>query len=136
VFLSYCEGAPDEALALNLLSELERAGYSVAVEGRDFRVGLSVSSERERCVTQSRFTVGVVTPRYLESAETESVTLIQQTLGRESRTYNYIPALFDGVVVLPWWMRALVGVDFTKPSPLSAPLERLKQALGAPQRSG
>jgi tetratricopeptide (TPR) repeat protein len=132
VFLSYSEGDPDSAHAHLLLTQLKAAGYSVAVEGLDFLPAQPIQSERERCVRQSRFTVGLVTSRYLESGETESVTLVQQTLDRERRTYSFIPARFDAAVVLPTWMRALTGVDFTSQSPLRAPLERLKDALGAP----
>jgi hypothetical protein len=132
VFLSYRHGDPDQALARQLLRDLEAAGYKVAIDVRDFDPARPVRDEMQRCTIESRFTVGVITSRYLESGFIDFETVVKQTLDMTKRQHSYIPAKFEAGIHLPLWMFALAGVDFAEVDPLVPPLDRLKKALGDP----
>ena len=134
-FISYRRGDPDEAFALRLLHDLEAAGYKVAVDQRDFDANATFLDEMERCIKESRFTLAVVSPRDLDSGNCGEEAIICKVLDMGERRRRLLPLVVHEVE-RPVWLYDLVGVDFTKPSPLLTPFERLKKTLGDPMSQG
>jgi TIR domain len=134
VFLSYRHDGADVAFARQLLDTLEAAGYRVAIDERDFPANASFLMEMERCVRQSRFTVAVISSRYLDSDNCQEEAIICKVLDMGDRTRRLIPLLIEPVT-MPAWLYGIVGIDCTKADPLVDPFDKLKATLGAPLRA-
>lgn len=132
VFISYRHGGNDAQFARELLLALEDDGYRVAIDERDFPANASVLLEMERCVRESRFTVSVLSPRYLGSGHCEEEAVLCKVLDMGDRKRRLIPIVIEAVE-LPAWLFGLVGIDCTKADPLVDPLDRLRAVLGPPQ---
>lgn len=130
-FISYRRQPPDQEFARQLLQDLEAAGYRVAIDVRDFRLGVPILEELERCIRQSRFTLLVASPRYFQSSIAEIEPVILQVLDIAERQRRLIP-LVQQQAEFPTWLKLITGIDFTDERPLVPPLEKLKQALGQP----
>jgi hypothetical protein len=130
-FISYRHGGPDEAFAFKLLRDLESAGYAVAIDARDFRANATFLDEMERCIKQSRFTLAVISPRYLGSGNCNEEAVICKVLDMGERQRRLIPLVIEAAES-PVWLYDLVGVDFTATNPLVPPLEKLEGTLGNP----
>jgi hypothetical protein len=135
VFISYRHGGPDQTFARQLVAGLEADGYRVAIDERDFAANASFLQEMERCIRESRFTVAVISPRYLESGNTGEEAMITKVLDMGDRTRRLIPLIIEPVA-MPVWLYGIVGIDWTKRDPLVDPFDRLKATLGAPAPSG
>jgi hypothetical protein len=131
-FISYRHQEPDKAFARQLLKDLEAAGYTVAIDERDFEANASFLQEMERCVKESQFTLSVVSPRYFDSGNCEEESIICKVMDMADRRRRLIPLTVEHVH-LPTWMYNLVGIDFTADDPLIAPFEKLKRTMGNPQ---
>ena len=131
VFLSYRHDGADMAFARRLLDALEADGYRVAIDERDFPAHASFLLEMERCVRQSRFTVAVISARYLSSDNCQEEAIICKVLDMGDRTRRLIPLIIEPVS-MPAWLYGIVGIDCTKPDPLLDPFEKLKATLGSP----
>lgn len=132
VFLSYRHGDADEEVAHQLLQSLEADGYSVAIDARDFAVNASFLQEMERCIRESRYTVAIVSGRYLESGHCEEEAIISKVLDMGQRRRRLIPFVIQRVP-MPAWLFGIVGIDSTEPEPLVDPIEKLKATLGPRQ---
>jgi hypothetical protein len=130
-FLSYRHGGDDTNCALQLLEALEADGYRVAIDERDFLANASFLPEMERCIRESRFTVAVISARYLESGNCEEEAIICKVLDMGDRKRRLIPFLIEPVE-MPVWLYGIVGIDCTKPDPLVDPIDKLKATLGQP----
>lgn len=83
-FISYRQKEPDRSWVRNtLLPRLEAEGLRVCIDYRDFRLGASLVKEMERAVVQSRYTICVLTPAYLESNFTDLENTLAKHLGLE-----------------------------------------------------
>ncbi len=133
VFLSYRHDGADMTFARQLLDTLEAAGYRVAIDERDFPANASFLQEMERCVRQSRFTVAVISSRYLSSDNCQEEAIICKVLDMDDRTRRLIPLIIEPVT-MPVWLYGIVGIDCTKVDPLVDPFDRLKATLGEPAR--
>lgn len=131
VFISYRHGGHDTEVARDLLAALEQRGYRVAIDERDFPANASFLHEMERCIRQSRYTVAVVSSRYLGSGHCEEEAILCKVLDMGDRQRRLIPLLIEPVV-MPAWLFGIVGIDCTKPDPLVEPFEKLRATLGAP----
>jgi hypothetical protein len=131
VFVSYRHGGADNAFATELVSALEADGYRVAIDERDFRANSSFLEEMERAVRESRFTVALISSRYLESGNTLEEAIICKVLDMEDRQRRLIPIVIEQVA-MPVWLYGIVGIDVTKRDPLVDPFDKLKATLGAP----
>jgi TIR domain-containing protein len=131
VFLSYRHDNPDMAFARQLLDTLESHGYRVAIDERDFPANASFLLEMERCVRQSRFTVAVISSRYLVSDNCQEEAIICKVLDMGDRKRRLIPLLIEPVAI-PAWLYGIVGIDWTTKDPLVDPFDRLRATLGAP----
>lgn len=130
-FVSYRHGEHDELFARRLVEELEPLGYRLAIDGRDFAANESFLSEMERCIRESRFTLAVVSARYLASGNCEEEAVIAKVLDMGERRRRFVPLLIERVE-MPAWMYGTVGIDFTAPDPMVDPVARLKATLGEP----
>jgi len=135
VFVSYRHEAADRQFATELVSMLEGDGYRVAIDERDFPGNASFLLEMERCIRESRFTLAVISPRYLESGATQEEAIISRVLDLGDRKRRLIPLVIEPAS-LPAWLYGLVGIDFTKRDPLVDPYDKLKATLGVPLNEG
>jgi hypothetical protein len=131
VFISYRHQGEDMRFARDLVAALEAEGYRVAIDERDFPANASFLQEMERAIRQSRFTVAVISPRYLESGNTEEEAIITKVLDMADRQRRLIPLVIEPVA-LPVWLYGIVGIDWTKRDPLVDPFDKLTATLGAP----
>ena len=131
VFLSYRHDGADMTFARQLLDTLEASGYRVAIDERDFPANASFLLEMERCVRQSRFTVAVISSRYLSSDNCQEEAIICKVLDMGDRRRRLIPLVIEPVS-MPAWLYGIVGIDCTKADPLVDPFDKLKATLGAP----
>ena len=131
VFLSYRHDGVDASVATQLVEALEADGYRVAIDERDFPANASFLQEMERCVRESRFTVAVISSRYLESGNCQEEAVICKVLDMGDRKRRLIPLVIE-TVSMPAWLYGIVGIDCTKPDPLVDPIDKLKATLGAP----
>jgi hypothetical protein len=134
VFVSYRHDPIDRAFVTDLVSSLEADGYRVAIDERDFPANASFLLEMERCVRESRFTIAVLSPRYLESGHTQEEAIICKVLDMGDRKRRLIPMVIESVA-MPAWLYGIVGIDCTRRDPLLDPYEKLKATLGAPLMS-
>lgn len=131
VFVSYRRQEPDKTFVYELVGRLEAEGYKVAIDERDFRADQHILNEMERCVKESRFTLAIVSARYLESGNTDEELVICKTLDMSERKRRIIRLDYEKVM-LPTWLYALVGIDWNLQSPLTDPYKKLKETLGNP----
>ena len=131
VFMSYRHDGADTEFATELVSALEADGYRVAIDERDFPANASFLQEMERCVRESRFTVAVISSRYLDSGNCQEEAIICKVLDMGDRTRRLIPVVIEQVA-MPAWLYGIVGIDWTKRDPVVDPFEKLKATLGPP----
>ena len=134
VFISYRRARRDKRFALQLLRDLENLSYRVALDERDFDASASFLEEMERCVRNSRFTVAVVSPQYLQSGHCQEEAILCKVLDMGERKRRLVPLVIQKVE-MPAWMFGIVGIDFTNPNPVVPPLEKLAKTLGPPLSS-
>ena len=134
VFISYRHGGADADIAARLLQTLEADGYAVAIDERDFPANASFLQEMERCIRESRYTVAIVSTRYLESGNCEEEAIISKVLDMSERRRRLIPFVIESTPsgMMPAWLFGIVGIDCTRPDPLVDPVEKLKATLGPP----
>jgi hypothetical protein len=70
---------------------LERLGLRLCLESRDFTLGAPLISEAERAVEQSRYTVAVFTPAYMDGAFAQYQWVLAAHQAMESRAPRLIP---------------------------------------------
>src|SRR6185295_9179823 len=109
VFISYRHGGKDEEVARQLAGALEADGYAVAIDERDFPANASFLQEMERCVRESRATVAVISPRYLESGNCQEEAIICKVLDMGDRKRRLVPMIIEPVA-LPAWLYGIVGI--------------------------
>jgi hypothetical protein len=131
-FISYRHQEPDRGFARRLLKDLEHEGYKVAIDERDFRSEAAFLNEMERCIKESRFTLCIVSPRYLKSENCDEEAVICKVLDMSERIRRLLPLTIEKAET-PIWMYGIVGIDFTVSDPLVAPLDKLKSDLGSPR---
>jgi TIR domain-containing protein len=131
VFVSYRHDGADRDFATELVAALETDGYRVAIDVRDFAANASFLQEMERSIRESRFTLAIISRRYLDSGHCEEEAVICKVLDMGDRKRRLIPMLIEPVS-MPAWLYGIVGIDCTKRDPLVDPFDKLKATLGAP----
>ena len=127
-FISYRHADPDRAFALDLLERLEARGLVVAFDERDFRPNQAAIDEMERSIRESRFTLCVVSPRYIASGYCSEEAEVCKTLDMEERQRRLVPLILERAP-LPAWFHGLVGVDFSNPESAFDPYARVESLL-------
>jgi len=130
-FISYKHEGVDEEHARRLVEALESEGYAVAIDARDFAPNAAFLTEMERCIRESRFTLALVSSRYLASGPCEEESLICRVLDFGERQRRLIPIYIERVDA-PAWLHTLTGLDLFRPDPLVDPMVRLTTTLGTP----
>lgn len=115
-------------VAGELLPRLEAAGLRLCIDVRDFRVGTLTVQELERCVLESRKTIAVLSPSYLESRWTELESVMTQTLDPAARDRRLLPVLLERCP-LPPRFRALYYLDFSVRKTDGPTFDRLIEAI-------
>jgi hypothetical protein len=134
-FISYCresycrEDTEDRAWVTTVLVPfLEQLGLRLCLEHRDFRLGASRIDEIERAVTQSRYTVAVFTPAFLDSTFELYQALLAAHVSIESRAPRLVP-LIRRPCSLVLHARMAEALDVSRDAEVPAALRRLAVSL-------
>ncbi len=127
VFISYSH-ADQEWVRNWLLPRLEAADLHTCIDYRDFDVGVPSLVNMERSVSNSRHTLLVLTPAWIQSDWTEFEALLVQTSDLAGRHRRLLPLLLQPCEP-PLRIAMLTYADFTKISEHDSQLKRLVKAV-------
>ncbi|MGB3219198.1 MAG: TIR domain-containing protein [Anaerolineae bacterium] len=111
-----------------LLPRLEQAGLRVAVDYRDFIVGMPRIENVERTLANSRRTIVVLTPEWLTSEWNAFEALLLRTMDPAARQRKLLPVLLRPCE-LPDLLASLDKVDLTAERYWDRQVNRLKKSL-------
>ena len=127
LFISYSQ--PDAEWALEwLLPKLKAAGLIVATAEESFRSGVPLLDETERCISESRKIVAVLSKAYVTEGATEFEGLLVQHKDPAARLRRLIPLRLEECNP-PGRIALLGAVDMTDPARREAQLGRLIAAV-------
>jgi len=127
VFVSYSHH--DQQWVRNwLVPQLEGAGIRVCIDFRDFAPDRPSLINMENAVEDSRRTVIVLTPDWVESDWTAFKSLLVQTDDPVGRKASLIPLLLKPCTP-PKCIAMLTYVDFTQPDEIESEFQRLVEAI-------
>ena len=112
VFISY-SSRNKEWVREWLVPQMKNAGLTVCIDHESFEPGAPSITEIERAVLQSRKTVLILTPEYLQSEWTAFENILVQTLDPAAHQRRLLPMLLVRCE-LPLRFRALTYLDFTR----------------------
>lgn len=127
VFISYSP-ADQEWMEEWLLPRLEQAGLRVAVDTRDFIVGMPRLENIERAIEHSRRTIVVLTPQWLQSEWNSFEALLLRTRDPAARQRRLLPVLLRPCD-LPDSIAALEKVDLTAERHWERQIQRLTRDI-------
>jgi hypothetical protein len=131
VFVSYRQREPDRSwVHERLVPALSARSLKVFVDYRCFRLGAPLVKEMERGVTQSRYTLAVLSPDYLASSFTEMENLMADHLGLEESRRRLL-AVMRRFCDPGLRTRFRLWLDMTDDAQFDANLERLADAIHA-----
>jgi hypothetical protein len=131
VFVSYRVKEPDKAwVRKTLLPYLEAEGLRVCIDTR-FPLGVPVITSMERAIQQSRYTLVVLSPGYLESGFSEFESLLSQHLGLEQSKNRLIPIMRESCNPR-LGLRILFMLDMTDEEEFETNMDRLVYQLRQP----
>lgn len=131
-FISYRQQDPDRSWVHGvLLPGLEAAGLRICVDYRCFRLGAPLVLEMARAVEQSRYTLGVLSPAYLDSNFTELENVLSEHLGLELSERRLLMVMREPCKP-HLRMRARLWLDMTDDAESETNLERLASELRRP----
>jgi hypothetical protein len=126
-FISYSRKNRDWVLS-RLLPRLEREGIRICIDERDFEIGAPVLENIENAVDQSRKTLLVLTPEWVESRWAAFESLLLQTDDPTGLTRRFLPLLVKPCE-LPRRLRVYTYLDLTDSTIFDAEMQRLLQAI-------
>lgn len=135
VFISYRRENPDKAFTEELDRRLQACGFKVAIDRRDFEPNKHFVSEIDRCITNSRYTFLVISPRYFDSGNTEKEAVMSTVLSMADRTDRVVPVIIESVH-LPNWLYGITGINFFEKDGSIDPYERVLDLLYSDGPSG
>jgi hypothetical protein len=131
VFLSYEQEEPHKTWVRKVLRpRLASAGLR-AIDQRDFRLGAATVLEMERAVEQSRYTLAVLTPGYVENSFSELEGVLAQHLGREKGERRLLAIMRENTTPR-LGLRAQMWLDMTDDTEFEINVERLVYELSQP----
>ncbi len=133
VFISY-SSIDREWVSEYLLPKLESVGLKVFIDYRDAEIGVPSLINMERAVDNSRHTLTVLTPAWLESKWTTFENLLVSTTDPTGRQRKLIPLLLVPCK-LPSRIAMLTYLDFTKLDDREKQMQKLVKALSAQSQS-
>ncbi|MBI5032671.1 MAG: toll/interleukin-1 receptor domain-containing protein [Chloroflexi bacterium] len=132
VFISYRQRDSDKTwVHQTLWPALEKNGLQVFIDIRDFRLGAPLVLEMARAVEQSRYTLAVLTPAYLESNFTELENVLAEHLGLE-KSERRLLALMRESCKPRLGMRARLWLDMTDDRQFDSNIQRLVTTIKQP----
>jgi hypothetical protein len=129
VFISYSHTDKDWVQG-QLLPWLEKAGLKVIIDSRDFEVGVASIVNMERAVDNSRHTLVVLTPAWVNSAWTEFESLLISTADPTGRSRRILPLMLQQCKP-PARISMLTYADFTNLDRCGEEMARLLRSLRA-----
>ncbi len=130
VFISYSSKDKDW-VRRELLPRLEQTGLKACIDYRDFEMGALSIDECQRGVLESRKTLVVLTPDYLESGWTEIENAMLQTLDPANRERRFLP-LMRRKCEVPLRIKTLTYANFQEEVDQDLAWRKLFDALGEP----
>jgi hypothetical protein len=132
VFVSYRQQDPDGPWVRGVLVQrLRAAGLRVFIDYESFRLGAPLILEMARGVEQSRYTLAVLSPAYLQSNFTELESVLAEHLGLEMSQRRLL--VVRRVPCRPrLGLRARLWLDMTNEEEVDRNLPRLITALRHP----
>jgi hypothetical protein len=125
VFISYRQAHPDGGWVRDrLVPRLRADGLAVCLDVDDFRLGASLVLEMERAVQVSRYTLAVLSPRYLESGFTELENVLAEHLGLERAERRLLAVMYEKARPR-LSLRARLYLDMTDPAGFEAAAVKL-----------
>lgn len=125
VFVSYRRAEPDRSWVFGkLVPRLRADGLLVCIDDDSFRLGAPLVLEMERAVQASRYTLAVLTPRYLASSFTELESVLAEHLGLE-RAERRLAVVIRERARPRLSMRARLSLDMTDDADFEAVAARL-----------
>jgi hypothetical protein len=125
VFVSYRRAEPDFGwVRSRLVPRLRADGLLVCLDDECFRLGAPLILEMERAVQRSRYTLAVLTPRYLLSNFTQLETVLAEHLGLE-RTERRLLAVMRERTRPRLGIRARMSLDMTDDAEFEAVAAKL-----------
>ena len=128
IFISYSHVDKDWVQSW-LLPQLEKAGFKVYIDFRDFKIGMPSLVNMEHAVDHSRHTLLVLTPAWVESEWTEFESLLIQTSDPAGRRQRLIPLLLKPCEP-PHRIAMLTYADFCDYGKHASQLGRVVEAIG------
>jgi tetratricopeptide (TPR) repeat protein len=128
VFVSY-SSANKEWVRKTFVPILEKAGLKVCDYYRDFDPGAPIVKEMERAILESRKTILILSPAYLQSGWTEFENLMLQTLDAANQDRRLLPVIYEKCD-LPLRFRYMNCINFDKPDDVEIEWQRLSRVLG------
>lgn len=129
VFISYSH-RDEEWVAGTLLPRLEAAGFRICIDFRDFKVGRAAFLNMQDAVANSRQTLVVMTPAWVESQWTLMEGLLSRTGDPGAAERRTIPLLLKPCEIPPF-ISMLTHVNFTRADRAQVVWAQLLSALGA-----
>ena len=131
-FISYRQQEPDRSWVRGVLVPgLEAAGLRICVDYECFRFGAPLVLEMGRAVEQSRYTLGVLSPAYLDSNFTELENVLSEHIGLE-RSERRLLMVMREPCRPRLGIRARLWLDMTDDAETETNLERLASELRRP----
>jgi TIR domain len=128
-FLSYKHQEPVKSWVREVLERrLVEEGLRVCIDYRSFRLGSPLVLEMARAVEQSRYTVAVLSPAYLESTFAELENVLAEHLGLEQAQRRLLAVMREPCKPR-LGMRARLSLDVTDGSTVHEQLTRLVDEL-------
>ncbi len=129
VFISYRQQEPDKTwVRKTLLPKLEGNGLHVCIDYRDFRRGAPLIKEMERAIEQSRYTLAILSPAYLNSTFTELENILAEYLGLE-RSQRRLLAVMHEACTPRLGIRTRLWLDMTDDGEFEINIARLVYEL-------
>ena len=136
IFVSYRQRDPDRAWVRSVLVPyLKTAGLRVFIDYEAFRIGAPLVTEMARGVEQSRYTLAVLSPGYLDSNFTELESVMAEHMGLELSEHRLV-AIKRWPCTPRLGFRAKLFLDLTEDAEVEPGLARLVGQLGQPSQAG
>jgi TIR domain/Caspase domain len=134
-FVSYRREEPDKAwVEKQLVPRLEGLGVRLCLEKRDFRLGAARLREMERAVEESRYTLAVLSPGYLDGAFEDFQALLAQHQATEAKAPRFVPLVREDCRPR-LGIRTVWGLDMRDEEEFGPNVERLAVRLREPPTS-
>jgi hypothetical protein len=129
VFVSYRHQEPVKSWVRGVLERgLVDAGLRVRIDYRDFPLGSPLVLEMAKAVEESRYTLAVLSPAYLDGNFTELESVLAEHLGLE-QTQRRLLAVMREPCRPRLGMRARLWLDMTDDAQIDDQLARLVEEL-------